>query len=108
MSKVEKKLRQDTNVKTEEDAFGSAIADIEDQLIRRRDEIFKVSTKGCTTDDINTRDPSKSKFKERVTNLRNQFKESGKTFQDWQSIVSEKYENLRKITVKCYPEAWPS
>ena len=35
---IEKKLWHDTNVKTGENAFGSAIADIEDQLIRKRDE----------------------------------------------------------------------
>jgi hypothetical protein len=106
---IEKKLYQDANVITEDPKVnGSAIDDIEDQLIRRRDEIFKVSTKSCTTDDINTGDPSKSKFKEDVTNLRNQFKESGRTFQDWQSIVTEKYQNLRKVTIKHYPESWPS
>src|SRR5215218_3195010 len=105
---IEKKLWQDTNVKTGENAFGSAIADIEDQLIRKRDEIFKISTEGNTASDVNSEDPSKSKFKEDVTNLRNQFKQSGTTFQDWQSIIAEKYENLRKITVKYYPESWPS
>jgi hypothetical protein len=105
---IEKKLCQDANVITEDHkVFGSAIADIEDQLIRRRDEIFKVSTEGCTISDVNTGDPSKSKFIEDVTNLRNQFKQSGITFLNWQSIVAEKYENLRKITLKHYPEAWP-
>ena len=57
--------------------------------------------------DVNTEDPSKSTFKEDITNLRNQFKQSGTTFQEWQSIVAEKYENLHKVTVKYYPEAWP-
>jgi DNA-binding transcriptional ArsR family regulator len=104
---IEKKLWQNTNVKTGENVFGSAIADIEDQLIHRRDEIFKVSTEGCTANDVNTENVSKSMFKEDVTNLRNQFKQSGTTFQDWQSIVAKKYENLHKVVVKYYPEAWP-
>jgi hypothetical protein len=103
---IEKKLWQDTNVKAGENAFGSAIADIEDQLIRRRDEIFNISIEGRPAIGVNAEDLSKSKFKEDVTNLRNEFKQSDTTFQNWQLIIAEKYENLRKVTVKYYPEAW--
>jgi hypothetical protein len=105
---IESKLRKAIYAKFDTNDVDDAIADVEDQLLQRRDEIFNVPINGLDENKINTEDPSKSKFKEDVTNLRNQFKQSGTTFHDWQSIVREKYENLRKVTIKHYPEAWPS
>jgi hypothetical protein len=105
--RIELKLRKASYAKFDNTDVDDAIADVEDQLIRRRDEIFKVQINGLDENYTNTEDPSKSKFKEDVTNLRNQFKQAGTTYQQWQSIVAEKYENLRKVTVKHYPEAWP-
>ena len=107
LKRIELKLRKASYAKFDTNDIDNAIADVEDQLVRRRDEIFKVRIYGLDENNTHTEDPSKSKLKDDVTNLRNQFKESGTTFQDWQSIVAEKYENIRKITIKHYPEAWP-
>jgi hypothetical protein len=107
LKRIESKLRKAIYAKFDTNDVDDAIDDVEDQLLQRRDEIFKVPINGLDESNTNTEDPSKSKFKEDVFNLRNQFEQSGTTFQDWQSIVAEKYENLRKITVKYYPEAWP-
>ena len=108
LKRIESKLRKAIYAKFGTNDVDDAIDDVEDQLVQRRDEIFKVQINGLDENNTNTDDPSKFKFKEDVTNLRNQFKESGTSFQDWQSIVTEKYENLRKLTIKHYPEAWPS
>lgn len=107
LKRIESKLRKAIYAKFDTNDVDDAIADVEDQLVQRRDEIFKVPNNALDDNKTNTEDPSKSKFKEDVTNLRNQFKQSGTTFLDWQSIVAEKYENLRKVTIKHYPEAWP-
>lgn len=107
LKRIELKLRKTSYAKFDTNDLDDAIGDVEDQLVQRRDEIFKVPINGLDENKTNTEDPSKSKFKEDVTNLRNQFKQAGTTYQQWQSIVAEKYENLRKVTVKHYPESWP-
>ena len=106
-------MYQDASVVTgDPKTFGYAIAEIEDQLIKRRAEISKLSAgNGVNTVNRNTSldkedDRFKSKFCADVTNLRNKFKESGTILEQWQTIVAEKYDNLLKVINKYYPEAW--
>ncbi|HZC50110.1 MAG TPA: hypothetical protein VE244_13745 [Nitrososphaeraceae archaeon] len=82
LKRIELKLRKASYAKFDTNDIDNAIADVEDQLVRRRDEIFKVRIYGLDENNTHTEDPSKSKLKDDVTNLRNQFKESGTTFQD--------------------------
>jgi hypothetical protein len=95
------------NIINDKEDFEPAIADIEDQLITHRDEIFRVSTSGGTTTGEDAQDPQKVRFIEDVSKLRNEFEKSGVAYEHWQSIVADKYETLRRITIKHYPEAWP-
>ncbi|HZD33831.1 MAG TPA: hypothetical protein VE130_01385, partial [Nitrososphaeraceae archaeon] len=87
--------------------------DIEDQLIERRSEIFNLSNldnKKSSSKDGDENDPdtrSKKQFIDDVSKLKEKFKESETTYEQWQSIVAEHYEKLKTITKKHYPEAWP-
>lgn len=84
--------------------FYHAITDIESQLIERRDEIFDLNNKARK--EINKLDPIRAKFFEEVETLRHQYKEQNITYNQWQSNIAEKNSNLKKITLKYYPEAW--
>lgn len=103
---IRKKLKETLDKKFDPDTLKLALNDIEDELIKHRDEIFGFSSNGNSQGNIQPDDKSKRKFIEDVINLRNQFKESNLSYQQWQSLVAEKYENLRKVITKHYPEAW--
>jgi Zinc-binding dehydrogenase len=86
----------------------SAIQDIENQLVERRDEIFCISgTRSHTTATDKDEDAAaKQKYVAEVNELRKKFKDSKVTYQQWQSLVAEKYEILRNVVKRHYPEAW--
>jgi hypothetical protein len=83
-------------------AFDVAIYDIEDKIIENRDKIFLTSSFDNNNDN-NIDDEFKSKFIDEVTELRNK---TPLTYEQWQSNVSEKYNHLKKVVEKHYPEAW--
>lgn len=87
--------------------FDLGIFDIESQIIKHRNEIFNISSGNHNLENTNhVFNDSKTKFAEDVIALRNQYKESTITYEEWQTKVYEKYENLRKLIRKYYPEAW--
>jgi predicted transcriptional regulator len=87
--------------------------DIEDQLIERRSEIFNLpnsDNQKSNSKEGDENDPdrrSKKQFVDDVNNLREKFKESRTTYEQWQSIVADHYKKLKTVTKKHYPEAWP-
>lgn len=82
------------------------ISDIENQIVSHRDEIFLCQDKLDPNIDDQPNDEFKTEFLNDVTKLRSQFQEASEPYKEWQSRVSEKYENLEKIFKKYYPEAW--
>lgn len=106
---IEKKLYQDANVITEDQkAFGSAIADIENQLIEHRDKIFDTSNHddSCKNSSIHTYNGNTQKILEQIRALKQQVKESNVTSDEWRAKLIEKYEHLRKLTLQLLPELW--
>ncbi len=88
--------------------FESAIWDIEDQIVEHRDEIFKASLIVPKSVDGYSHeiDDFKANFAEDVIALRKKWMESPIAYEEWQSKVSVKYENLKQTIEKHYPEAW--
>ncbi len=83
--------------------FDLGIFDIESQIIKHRNEIFNISSGNHNLENTNhVFNDSKTKFAEDVIALRNQYKESTITYEEWQTKVYEKYENLRKLIRKYY------
>ena len=73
---IEKTLKKEVKGKSiDDETFDNAIRDIEDQLIKRREEIFNLNkTKTSESDSVDHE--FKSKFLEDVSNLREQFEKS--------------------------------
>jgi hypothetical protein len=110
---IERRLLQELgDSETKDKLIESAIQDIENQLVERRDEIYGMSSgdgRSCSdsgSNSVNPENHAKSKYIEKVKEQRKKFKESDTTYEQWQSIVAEKYGNLRKVAAKHYPEAW--
>src|SRR5690349_1054057 len=93
---------------TETESFRLAVQDIENQLVKRRDEIFCTSTNNSNTGaDDNDEDAfARQKFSADVNEQRKKFKDSKITYEQWQELVTKKYEVLRDVVLKHYPEAW--
>ena len=49
----------------------------------------------------------KSWYIGKINEIRKEHKESRFSFSDWQSSVAKKYNKLRTVTEKHFPEAWP-
>lgn len=83
-----------------------ALDDIEDQIIKFRDEIFLYQSKL----DHNVGDQPQNDFRinflNEIKELRSQFQEASDPHNEWISKVAEKYEDLEKIFKRHYPEAW--
>ena len=91
--------------------FNLVLGDIENELITRRDEIFRLTNdKGKNSDRSNNNSNHVNhlvkKFFEDVNILRQRFNESGNPYAHWQSDVSDRYNKLRLVTIKHYAEAW--
>jgi hypothetical protein len=98
-NKISRKLEKYIqNTKT----FESAIYDIEDKIIENRDKIFLTSSFDNNNDNT-IDDEFKAKFIDEVTELRNK---NLLTYEQWQSNVTQKYNQLKKVIEKHYPEAW--
>lgn len=93
---------------TETDTFQAAIQDIENQLVKRRDEIYGTSAnEGNTSSADNDQDNfAKQNYIHRVNEQRKKFKNSNVTYEQWQQVVAEKYGTLRKVVLQHHPEAW--
>ncbi len=102
--KITRKLSNILNKEMEKSALG----DIENQLIERRDDIFGIANNEAQSnhpnDDLEYKE--KTEFIHEVTNLREHNKVVGTTYEDWQCVVKQKYENLHKVALKNFPEAW--
>ena len=85
--------------------YDNALGDIEDQLIKKREEIYSLNT--TKTSENNSNNEYKSKTIENITHLKKQFESSLDPLNEWQSEVNKKYNILYKKTIKYYPNAWP-
>lgn len=108
---IDKKLYQDPDILTDDPkAFTIAVNDIEDQLIKKRDEIFSIPTHNGMdsnrSSNIPTHNKNLQKNVERIGSLRRQVKESHATADDWRTKLVEKYEYLHKLTIQLIPELW--
>ncbi|WP_148686801.1 ArsR family transcriptional regulator [Candidatus Nitrosocosmicus hydrocola] len=83
-----------------------AFDDIEEQIVKFRDEIFLCQKKTELNTDDRSNDNFTINFLNDVKKLRSQFQEAPDPYNEWVSKVAEKYENLKKIFKKHYPEAW--
>jgi hypothetical protein len=98
---LKKETKKDKNIDNE--PFENAIRDIEDQLIKRREEIFNLNSTKITSED-NSAD---NDFKKKVTGYRQQFESSTNPLLVWQNEVYGKYKNLEGTIDRIYPNAWP-
>jgi hypothetical protein len=111
--RINKKLLSELKDKIDLHLLNLMLSDIEDELISCRDKIFGfVNGNSESSNDadisIDVEDATaKSKFLEDITKIRKQFSEQTNPYRQWQSCVEEKYDKLRLVTMKHYPEAWP-
>jgi hypothetical protein len=102
-NKLVKKLK---NTIDDRKVIETGLSEIEDQIIEYRDELFVGSTANKDSDKDHLDIEFYTKFYEEVNRLRNQFKEASNPYKEWQSKVAEKYDELKRIFDKHYPEAW--
>jgi len=100
------KLKNHKQMTCDSQLIDQGISDIENQIVSHRDEIFLCQDKLDPNIDDQPNDEFKTNFLNDVKKLRSQFQEASEPYKEWQSRVSEKYENLEKIFKKHYPEAW--
>ena len=87
-----------------EEIIDDAIRDSEDQIIKKRDEIYSLNTTKTFESDSNQQ--FNSQFFESVSSLRDRFEKSSDPFKEWQQEVKKKYKSLKFITNKCFPDSW--
>jgi hypothetical protein len=100
---IDRILKKEVKGKIDNEAVENAIRDIEDQLVKRRDEIFNLNkiTKTSENESID-----KDDFKQKVVNYRKQFESSNNPLIEWQNQVYEKYKNLENTINRIYPNVW--
>lgn len=103
MKKMHQKLKHEPNYKSLKDV----LVDIENQLIERSEEIFAYNRTPRFAETTNEFDEIRSKFKDRVTKLREQHVDAGFSYEEWKSSIAEKYDNLRHVVQRNFPGAWP-
>ncbi|MGI8833674.1 MAG: hypothetical protein ACR2IS_13695 [Nitrososphaeraceae archaeon] len=92
--KIEKKLSKRLIDRAKHsDIFELAMADIETQLIERREEIFNISINNSTTSSGKSNGHNKVKYIQEVLTLRKQYKEQGTTH----ASIPVKLEELGQI-----------
>jgi hypothetical protein len=109
VEKINRKLWQvlDKGI-TETDIFQAAIQDIENQLVKRRDEIFVTSANSSNTSSADN-DPdnfAKQNYIHKVNEQRQKFNKDKTTYEKWQELVAKKYDILRSVVLRHHPEAW--
>ncbi len=103
---IERTLKKEVKGKNiDDETFDNAIRDIEDQLIKKREEIFNLNkTKTSESDSVNHE--FNSKFLEYVSSLREQFEKSSNPYKEWQQEVKKKYENLKIVANTYFEDSW--
>jgi hypothetical protein len=104
-SRIIKRINQAVKTRLNHEHLIAALLDIEAQIIERHKEVFSHNDK-LTHKAITEEDEQKLHYHECVTNLKKEREQTKFTFQDWQNSVREKYENLRRLVEKNFPEAW--
>jgi hypothetical protein len=103
MSKMYQKLKNDPVY----DSLKAALPDIENQLLERSDDIFS-SNNTKESNNYNAEDDKyKAAFITEVTNKRKYSIESKLTYEDWMSLVAQKYQKLEEVVGRNFPNAWP-
>ena len=103
---IEKKLKKEARGNNiDDETFDNAIKDIEDQLIKQKDEIFNLNKTKASESDY-AENEFKSEFVKDVSNLRTQFENSGEPYKEWEQEVKKKYENLKFIANTYFPDSW--
>ena len=98
---IENKLKKEVRGNNiDDETFDNAIKDIEDQLIKRKDEIFNLNKTKTSEDN------SLKEFLEDVSKLREHFTTYPNPLLEWQSQVCKKYQNLENTVNRIYPNMW--
>ena len=93
---IEKTLKKEVKDIVDNETFDNAVRDIEDQLIKRREEIFNLNNTKTSENDSPDHE-FKSKFLEDVSNLREQFENSSDSYKEWQQEVKKRHHKLHEI-----------
>ena len=102
---IEKTLKKEVRGIVDDETLYYAVKDLEDQLVKRRDDIFNLNK--TKTSESNSADQEfKSRFLEDVSNLREQFENSDDPYQEWKTELQKKYENLKYLANTYFPDSW--
>jgi hypothetical protein len=103
---IERTLKKEVKSKNiDDETIENGIKDIEDQIIKKRDEIYNLN-KTKTFENNSVDNGFKSKFLNDVSILRNQFEKLSNPYKEWQNQVNEKYKNLENTVNRIYPNTW--
>jgi hypothetical protein len=105
LREIKKKLFQTLGQVDDHKAVNNALIYIENQIIENRYKVFDT----YSSPDLNNNKQNNflnSEFINDVIKLREQLIRSCLSYEDWQSKVAEKYDYLKKVIEKHYPEAW--
>ena len=92
---IQKRLWKELKDKLDEKSFELAINELEEQIIKRREEIFNLNEKQTSGNDSDNE--YKSKFLEDVSILRERFENLSDPYSGWESEVQKKYNKLYEI-----------
>ncbi len=105
--KLLKKLEYSEYLVDDPQTLEAALSDIENQIIEKRVKIFGISNRDTNYKKSNhVDDEFKLKFIEEAKELRRHFEQSSDPYKEWQIKVVEKYEILKNLFKKYYPDAW--
>ena len=102
---IKKTLKKEVKGIIDDQTVEDAIKDIEDQLIKKREEIFNLN-KTKTSESDSADHEFKSEFLNDVSSLREQFENSTDPYKEWQQEVKKKYENLKFIANTYFSDSW--
>ena len=105
---IELRLREEAkkDKKIDDKMIENAIQDIEDEIIKKRDEIYSLNPTNAAEREDKSDNKYKSKFLEDVTTLREQYEKSFDPYREWQQEVKKKYENLKDMANTYFPDSW--
>lgn len=105
---IERRLKDEVKKgkKIEDEIVDNAARDIEDQLIKRREEIFNLNQIKTTSAEEGSNN-NNDEFKQKLDNYRKQFELSNNPLLEWQNQVYEKYKILESTINRIYPNVWP-
>jgi len=104
LKEIKKKLLQTLGPENDYKVFNPCLNDIENQIIDNRNKIFSISSKDASNN--KNKLDSFTRFISDGESQRNQWIEACLTYEEWQSKVFGRYESLRQVIQKHYPEAW--